>query len=246
MAHGLQLDRVVLLGRTREEYRRFFGLQAGSPEEIGRVLDVAAGVSSFCAESVRLGADVTAVDPIYAMDPAVLRHRCERDLAEVVQSIAGLPVYRWDFYGDPAGMARYRERAYRMFLEDFDTAPLGRYVTAALPELPFPSGCFDLTLVSYFLLVYQEHFSYEFHGAALRELMRVTRGELRLYPAVTFAGERSRYLERWQADRNLSMFQFTVVPTDFEFLVGSNAYVRVRHRAGAEINKRIVAGPDPP
>ena len=46
---GLQLDRVVLLGRTFEEYRRYFLLE---PHEVigKRVLDVAGGVSSFCAD----------------------------------------------------------------------------------------------------------------------------------------------------------------------------------------------------
>ena len=43
---GLQLDRVVLLGRTFEEYRRYFLLE---PEALAgkTVLDVAGGVSSF-------------------------------------------------------------------------------------------------------------------------------------------------------------------------------------------------------
>jgi len=47
---GLQLGRVVLLGRTFEEYRRYFLLD---PDDlIGmKVLDVAGGVSSFCAEA---------------------------------------------------------------------------------------------------------------------------------------------------------------------------------------------------
>src|SRR5437773_3919247 len=46
---GLRLDRVVLLGRTFEEYRRYFLLK---PEElIARdVLDMAGGVSSICVE----------------------------------------------------------------------------------------------------------------------------------------------------------------------------------------------------
>jgi hypothetical protein len=49
---GLRLDRVVLLGRTFEEYCRYFLLE---PDElIGKdVLDVAGGVSSFCAEPTR-------------------------------------------------------------------------------------------------------------------------------------------------------------------------------------------------
>jgi hypothetical protein len=51
---GLRLDRVVLLGGTLEEYRRYFLLE---PEKlVGKnVLDVAGGVSSFCAEANMLG-----------------------------------------------------------------------------------------------------------------------------------------------------------------------------------------------
>jgi hypothetical protein len=47
---GLDLDRVVLLGRTFEEYVRCFAL---APAECRgkRILDVGAGVSSFCAEA---------------------------------------------------------------------------------------------------------------------------------------------------------------------------------------------------
>jgi hypothetical protein len=61
---GLQLDRVVLLGRTFEEYRRYFLLD---PDRLigKRVLDVAGGVSSFCAEGSKLGIKVTAFDPIH-------------------------------------------------------------------------------------------------------------------------------------------------------------------------------------
>ena len=63
---GLKLDRVVLLGRTFEEYRRYFLLE---PDGLTgkRVLDVAGGVSSFCAEANNLGIDVTAFDPIYSL-----------------------------------------------------------------------------------------------------------------------------------------------------------------------------------
>ena len=65
---GLQLDRVVLLGRTFEEYRRYFLLE---PDDLvgKRVLDVAGGVSSFCAEANELGIIVTSFDPIYSLPP---------------------------------------------------------------------------------------------------------------------------------------------------------------------------------
>jgi hypothetical protein len=43
---GLQLDRVVLLGRTFEEYRRYFFLQP--PQLIGKkILDAAGGLARF-------------------------------------------------------------------------------------------------------------------------------------------------------------------------------------------------------
>src|SRR5262245_20172960 len=54
MKQGLVLDKVVLLGRTLDEYQRFFALNLESLR--GRaILDVASGVSSFCAEGNRIG-----------------------------------------------------------------------------------------------------------------------------------------------------------------------------------------------
>jgi 2-polyprenyl-3-methyl-5-hydroxy-6-metoxy-1,4-benzoquinol methylase len=65
---GLQLDRIVLLGHTFEEYRRYFLLEPG--DLVGKkVLDVAGGVSSFCAEASQLGMKVTSFDPIYSLAP---------------------------------------------------------------------------------------------------------------------------------------------------------------------------------
>ena len=85
-------------------------------------------------------------------------------------------------------------------------------------------------MVSYLLFVYGDHFDLQFHRDALIELMRVTRGEARVYPLVTFEGERCPYLDTLRDDPSLREFQFEEVPTDFEFLVGSNAYLRISRR----------------
>ena len=61
---GLVLDKVVLLGRTLEEYRRYFALDLERLRGQA-ILDVASGVSSFCAEACGLGLNVTAFDSIY-------------------------------------------------------------------------------------------------------------------------------------------------------------------------------------
>lgn len=229
MRRGLQLASVVLLGRTLDEYRRYFALDRGDLE--GRsILDVASGVSSFCAEANRAGWNVTAVDPIYDLAPDVIRERCARDLEHVTGAIDGLTTYRWDFYQSPERLKEFRRRAYTTFLEDYPVAPRGRYVAASLPSLPFRDGMFDLVLVSYLLLVYEEHFTYEFHRDALRELMRLTRHELRLYPLVNFEARDSSHLPRLVSDPALAAFAFEEVQTDFEFLLNSNRYLRVTWR----------------
>src|SRR6266536_804369 len=64
MKRGLALDKVVLLGRTLEEYRRYFALDLESLRGKA-VLDVASGVSSFCAEAQGLGLEVMAFDSFF-------------------------------------------------------------------------------------------------------------------------------------------------------------------------------------
>ena len=226
MKQGLVLDKVVLLGRTLEEYRRYFALDLEKFRGKA-ILDVAAGVSSFCAEANRLGVNVTAFDSIYNLSGDEIRRRCEFDLEQVTQVIGNLKTYRWDFYQSPELLRRFRERAYRAFLDDYRAGPGTRYVPGRLPKLPFRDGQFDLTLVSYLLFVYEDQFDYEFHKRSLLEILRVTGGEARLYPVVTFEASRCRYLDQLKEDEDLRHLGFEEVQTDFEFLANSNCYLRV-------------------
>ena len=115
--------------------------------------------------------------------------------------------------------------------------------------MPFADGEFDLTLVSYLLFAYQDRFDYEFHRDSILEIMRVTRGEARIYPTVTFEAQPSEYIPMLQSDPALQAFEFTEIETDFEFLVNSNSYLRVTrdrselvgayhpNRPGVEVNR---------
>jgi hypothetical protein len=223
---GLQLDRVVLLGRTFEEYRRYFLLE---PDKLAgkTVLDVASGVSSFCAEANARGIRVTSFDPIYSLTPEKIVERCEPDLESVYRAIGRAPTYRWTYYKNPEHMRELRKHAVSIFLSDYKRHP-EHYVSGELPGLPFTNGSFDLTLVSYFLFAYQEQLSYELHRDSILEIMRVTRGEARIYPTVTFEAEPSHYLPLLKSDPALRDFEFTVIKTDFEFLLNSNSFLRVR------------------
>ena len=226
---GLILDKVVLLGRTLDEYRRYFALDL-ERLRARPILDVASGVSSFCVEANRLGLDVTAFDAIYDLPPDEIHERCVRDLDQVTHAIGGLQTYRWDFYKSAENLRQFRERAYRAFLDDYREHRKERYVAGHLPKLPFGGGQYDLTLVSYFLLVYEDQFDYEFHKQSLLEIMRVTRGEARLYPLVTFEATRCSYLDLFKTDTDLGHLGFEEVRTDFEFLLNSNYYLRVVRR----------------
>lgn len=229
MKQGLVLDKVVLLGRTLDEYRRYFALDLEALR--GRkILDVASGVSSFCAEARRAGLRVTAFDAIYELPADEIERRCAADLDHVTDAIRDLKTYRWDFYQSPENLRNFREQAYRGFLADYRVQGKTCYVPGLLPTLPFRDGEFDLTLVSYLLFVYEDQLDYEFHKRSLLEIMRVTRGEARVYPVVTFEAKRSVYLARLREDRELKHLAFEEVRTDFEFLLNSNCYLRVSRR----------------
>ncbi len=229
MKKGLNLNRVVLLGRTMDEYVRYFALNV---EDLRgrRILDVASGVSSFAAEAGSSGLGVTAFDPIYDLSADIIAGRCEVDLEEILDSIGGLKVYKWDFYQNPEKLRIYRQRSWQAFIQDYRSRGVERYVPGVLPRLPFRDGEFDVALVSYFLFVYQDHLDYEFHRNSVLELVRVARVEVRIYPIVTFEGERSVYLDQLMADSALSHLKFEEVKTDFEFLVNSNWYLKIARR----------------
>ena len=229
MKKGLVLDKVVLLGRTLEEYRHYFALDLERLRGQA-ILDVAAGVSSFCAEASGLGLDVTAFDSIYDWTGEEIQRRCQPDLDQVTQAIGKLETYRWDFYQSPERLRRFRERAYRTFLTDYRTGQGTRYLPGKLPTLPFRDGQFDFSLVSYLLFVYEDQLDYEFHKQSLLEILRVTRGETRCYPIVTFEARRCTYLDLLKEDHDLRRFRFEEVRTEFEFLVNSNHYLRVSPR----------------
>ena len=148
--------------------------------------------------------------------------------SNIVQAIDGLKVYRWVFYKSPEVLRGFREESYRRFLADYDSGRGKRYVFGRLPTLPFAEDRFQLALVSYLLFVYEDQLSYEFHKQSIREIMRVTSGEARIYPLVTFEAKRSQYLDPLRDDPDLRHLRFALVPTDFEFLANSNTYMSIR------------------
>jgi SAM-dependent methyltransferase len=160
------------------------------------VLDCCAGGASFAAELAAErggvpGARVVAVDPVYATDRLDLATRVEAALHDGDRIIeAHADRFEWNWYGTPERRKTIRRAAAHRFLSDFAAHP-GRYLAAALPRLPFPVGSFDLVLCSHALFTWSDRFDAAWHRAALDELVRVSRHEVRIYPLVVQGTGRS-------------------------------------------------------
>jgi hypothetical protein len=154
----------------------------------GPILDCPAGASPFGALVRAIGGDVVSVDPAYGQADGLVE-RVAADIARIADWQRAHPAgFNWAYLGSPEELTRRWRAALSIFAADF--APDDpRYVAAALPRLPFPDDRFALTLSGFLLFVYPELFGPDDLLAALRELTRVTRGEVRVYPVTSSAGE---------------------------------------------------------
>jgi Methyltransferase domain len=176
----------LVSARSFDEYRAMFALAASDLS--GPVLDCPGGASSFTTGAHQAGAPAIAADPAYARPRDELAALA---VAEVkrgsAHTVAAADRYVWGFYGDPGGHERVRRASAEAFSRDLTAHP-ARYVAASLPRLPFPGGRFDLVLSSHFLFTYADRLDLEFHRAALLELHRVARREVRIFPLLDQGG----------------------------------------------------------
>jgi SAM-dependent methyltransferase len=189
---GAGFGDVLVSARTHAEYRAMFALT--DAHLCGTVLDCPGGAASFTAEARGLGADATAVDPTYPPSSTTAAERAaglgrlgERAAAEAERGSAWVrdhaDDYAWDFFDGPDDHLAQRRAAAAAFTADAGAEPQ-HYVHASLPHLPFADGAFDLVLCSHLLFSYADRLDDAFHLAALRELVRVARAEVRVYPLV--------------------------------------------------------------
>lgn len=185
--------------RSYEEYERMFGFD--EDRLFGeKVLDVAGGASSFTATLCARGIDAYAADPFYVGDKEEIVTAAGREIDTSSAKLASMAhIYDWSYYESPERHRRLREASLGMFARHFRSERSAeRYVPASLPNLPFPDDSFALAVCSHFLFLYAGQFGEDFHAAAIRELLRVTKpeGEVRIYPLVTLSWDPVPYLDR--------------------------------------------------
>lgn len=191
---GLDLERIVFIGRTFEEYIAMFSL---SSEELEgkKILDCPAGACSFTAISQQKGLDVTACDIAYYHPEEALANKGKKDLEHAMESVEKAKAqYVFDYFKDVADLSQHRTRALNDCAADMKQNP-ERYIPVTLPSLPFESEEFDLILSAHFLFTYGDRLDKAFHLKVIEELLRVAKEEIRIFPLVDLSGNRYEHLD---------------------------------------------------
>lgn len=254
----LERPSISFHGRSLDNYVRFFALDTDALRGQA-VLDVGSGPSSFVAEACRRGADAVAVDPIYGVGPQALASRMrlddERELAQMRTRPRSLeaggrtspPGARWP-HPPNASAARSRANfssfdeaepdrraAAQRFLADYEAHfTHGRYVGAALPQLPFLDRAFDLVLCAHLLFTRAKRFDFAWHLAACRELARVSAGEVRIHPLSGAGGRRHPELARLRRELRTQGVRSEVVPVSGEFRAGHRSMLVLNRKEAGE------------
>ena len=190
---SIRLDRIVPWGRSLKEYELMFRLTHTDFQ--GNILDCGGGPSSFSAELFERQVVVRSIDPLYQYSGTEIEHRFMGTLDDVIAQVDRTPEnWVWSYHGSSTGLRDNRIQVMQRFLVDYNSqARSGRYLVAALPDLPFTCESFDLAVCSHLLFLYSDLLSFEFHLGSLLALLNVAR-EVRIFPILTLAAQRSPYV----------------------------------------------------
>jgi hypothetical protein len=230
----LELRSVAFFGRTLAEYVQFFALDLAALKGLS-VLDVAAGPSSFTAEACKRGIDAVAVDPLYGCRAEALGQHVQIDYRTMFSQIRAKPeLFRFRSFASIDEAEESRRTAAQRFLADYAAHFVhNRYVGAALPQLPFLDRAFDVVLCAHFLFLYAKQFDLTFHLEACRELVRVSRDEVRIHPIVGPGGRRYPQLKELRAALADDGIASEIVEVEYEFFAGADEMLVLRRSGGA-------------
>jgi hypothetical protein len=173
---------MLVSSRSYDEYVAMFALTEADLS--GSVLDCSAGAASFVTLARAKGTTAYALDPVYASPRDQLATAVREDLdrgSGIAEQHADRFV--WDWYGSREARDRMRRAAGARFLAAITSCPQW-FVAGELPRLPLRDGAVDLTLCSHLLFTWADQLGAEWHRAAVVELVRVSRREVRIFPTV--------------------------------------------------------------
>lgn len=213
----LELNRVVFLGRTWEEYLLIFDLK--EEQLIGKsVLDCPGGACSFTAIANQRGIRSVAADLAYYHSVEALKEKGLQDIEYIIPKIEQVKDnYRWDYFENIVELKNKRVTALSQCIKDMEETNKSRYFPVVLPVLPFEDGFFDITLSAHLLFMYADNIDYYFHIQTIDELLRVTKEEVRIFPITDMNGKRYDRIDEikewivmrgWEAVESKSPYEF--------------------------------------
>jgi hypothetical protein len=228
--HKGKNGKIWFLGRSYQEYVKMFSLKEEELRDI-RILDCAAGASSFTPHLLKKGYDSTAVDLLYGKSVEETRKQCVNDFHTLMEMHAGLThKVDWNFFQDPEDMVQQRISVYEEFIDSYAQYKGERYIKAALPELPFGDNSFDLVLSSHLLFIYEDRLGYDFHRDSILEMLRITSSEVRIYPILKLHGESESSFLPSLMDELSDKADFNMEKVDYQFRRGSDEMLKINKK----------------
>lgn len=222
----LDLERIVFIGRTFEEYLDMFSL---STKELKgkKILDCPAGACSFTAIGKQSGLDVTACDIAYDHSIEDLKNKGLQDIKHTMEHMEKAKSnFIWDYFRDVESLRKHRLSALKDCTDDFAQS-IDQYVPVTLPTLPFEDAEFDILLSAHFLFMYADRLDYSFHIKTIMEFLRVTKEEIRIFPLVDLEGKRYKHLDQiicYLVDQGCKVEE---VKVQYEFQKHANSMLKI-------------------
>lgn len=226
----MKLEKVVPFGRSLDEYKTMFALSDSDLEKT--IVGVGDGPASFNAEMFAVGKSVISVDPLYVFRTEDIERQFNAVVDDIIAQVKATPGdWVWSYHRSPEHLKENRMQVLRRFAADYETGKAsGRYRVGELPSLDFKDNRFQLALCSHFLFLYSDHFSYEFHVASVREMLRVA-AEVRIFPLVTLMLEKSPYVQPLVECLRTEGFVAAVEKVAYELQRGGNEMLRIQRAA---------------
>lgn len=223
----LALERIVFIGRTFDEYMDMFAL---STEELTgkKILDCPGGACSFTSTGHEQNLDIMAADIAYHFEANELYEKGLQDIDHAMEMMEkAKDNYVWKFFKDVETLKMHRLQALEKGTTDRKKRP-ERYVPVTLPTLPFEDKSFDMILSAHFLFTYAKDLDYHFHIQTMRELLRVVKEEVRIFPLVDLAGKRYAHLEYCIDLLTREGYHVEEISVAYEFQANANSMLKIR------------------
>ncbi|MEH2026194.1 SAM-dependent methyltransferase [Nostoc sp.] len=220
------LKDIAVWGRSTTEYIQMFDLVAADLKL--NILDCAAGPASFNAEMTRQGFNVISCDTIYNLTANEIAH-CIQEANQPIMNVlqTNSDSFVWQKIQSPYQLQELRMAAMQTFLEDFRLGvEENRYITSALPNLPFTDRKFDLALCSHLLFTYSHCLSQEFHLASIMEMCRVAK-QTRIFPLLSTSGKLSSLVQPVINELKKQGYTVEIKEVAYEFQKGGNKLLQV-------------------